>query len=106
MPQDVCGYIDILGEPTDVIWRKLIKYCEGSRIECVTEQQGWYARLSAHLDCTDWRGPYKTEREALGELCDEYEICENGEPYGYLEDEQANAGDHARMCAKDEGDGR
>jgi hypothetical protein len=31
---------------------------------------GWAARLSmpGYLDCTDWHGPYDTEREALRDL--------------------------------------
>lgn len=43
--------------------------------ECHTE--GFYSRLSApgYLDCTDWLGPFKTEKQAKRELCDTYGLC-------------------------------
>jgi len=42
------------------------------------KQSGWYGRLSASgdLDCTDWSGPYQSEREAKEALNDLYD----GEP--------------------------
>jgi hypothetical protein len=44
-------------------------------------EQGWYARLSApgYLDCTDWSGPYESERDALQAVMEEYEVDENGD---------------------------
>jgi hypothetical protein len=41
---------------------------------------GWYGRLSApgYLDCTEWSGPYKTEEEALLEVCDTYDVDLDG----------------------------
>jgi len=39
------------------------------------KQTGWYGRLSApgYLDCTDWSGPYSSEREASEALNDMYD---------------------------------
>ena len=39
------------------------------------KQPGWYGRLSApgYLDCTDWSGPYPSEREASEALNDMYD---------------------------------
>ncbi len=36
------------------------------------KRRGWYARLSApgYTDCTDWSGPYASEREAHEALSD------------------------------------
>lgn len=47
-------------------------------------EAGWYGRLSApgYLDCTDWMGPFKTAEEALYEVCEFYEVDEDGEPLG------------------------
>lgn len=41
---------------------------------------GWYSRLSAsgYLDCTEWNGPYPSEREALAGVMGLYEVDENG----------------------------
>ena len=36
----------------------------------------WFSRLSApgYLDCTDWNGPFDTEKEALDYLVELYEL--------------------------------
>ena len=48
----------------------LLDYTEGSTINWIAEENGFYARLSApgYMDCTDWSGPYDTEQEAMTEL--------------------------------------
>jgi len=42
---------------------------------------GWYSRLSApgYLDCTDWSGPFTTEKEAFTYVCELYDVDENGD---------------------------
>ena len=44
-------------------------------------EAGWYSRLSAsgYLDCTEWSGPFQTEKEALDYIMDLFEVDENGE---------------------------
>lgn len=43
----------------------------------IERASGWWSRLSApgYLDCTDWQGPYKTEREALDDLAKTHDVC-------------------------------
>jgi len=43
---------------------------------------GWYSRLSAdgYLDCTDWQGPYDSADRAIKEVCDLFDVDENGDP--------------------------
>lgn len=81
IPEDVCGDIQIDGEPTQEAWDALLSYCEGSRIEGVSRKEGWYGRLSAdgYLDSTSWEGPHETEQEALDEICNMYDVDENGD---------------------------
>jgi len=45
----------------------------------VEKKAGWFVRLSAqgYTDCTDWQGPYDEEREALNELADSFDLCQD-----------------------------
>ena len=49
--------------------------------KCGETKHGWFARLSApgYLDCTEWEGPYKTEKEAVDAVCDLYDCDPDGE---------------------------
>lgn len=44
------------------------------------DKMAWYSRLSApgYLDCTDWSGPFKTEKEALQYIMDFYNVDADG----------------------------
>lgn len=44
---------------------------------CIEQAFGWWSRLSApgYMDCTDWQGPYKTERKALTDLAKTHDVC-------------------------------
>ena len=57
------------------------KYIEGNNIYSVSEEHGWYARLSApgYMDATDWMGPYKSERAALKAVKDFHEVDDEGD---------------------------
>lgn len=56
-------------------------FCESRRLFSAEIQSGWCSKLSAagYLDQTDWQGPYETEAEALAEVCDTYDVDEDGE---------------------------
>ncbi len=58
------------------------KRCKLLRSERWRKKQGWFGRLSApgFFDCTDWSGPFDSEKEAKEFLSDMYD----GEP---LEDD-------------------
>lgn len=58
----------------------------GESVE-ITVNKGFYARLSASgfMDCTEWSGPYSSEAEALADLCDTYDIGEDGEPLSEID---------------------
>jgi hypothetical protein len=81
IPEGVCGAIDLDAEPRSEQWTSLLQYCEGTRIEGVEREEGWYGRLSAagYLDCTSWDGPYATADEALAAVRGEYDCDENGD---------------------------
>lgn len=44
-------------------------------------ERGFFARLSApgYMDATDWQGPYATEAAAMADLCETYDVDEDGE---------------------------
>lgn len=46
------------------------------------DEPGWYSRLSAsgYLDCTEWSGPFDTEKEALEYIMNLFEVDKNGVP--------------------------
>ena len=50
---------------------------EGTRLFGTEEVAGWFARLSApgYMGCTDWMGPYNSEREAKADLHFIYDVC-------------------------------
>ena len=62
---------------TDVA--ELADYLEGDSLESedIETRTGWYSRFSmpGYLDCTDWIGPYETERLALDGLAEMHNIC-------------------------------
>jgi hypothetical protein len=63
VPRDAFSLADYLSEDGDVV--------------SIERTSGWWSRLSApgYLDCTDWQGPYKTEREALIDLAETHDVC-------------------------------
>lgn len=84
VPEEVCGAIDLQSPPDGDTWRAILDYVEGSRIEGVEREEGWYGRLSApgYLDCTDWDGPYPTAEEALDAVKETYDVDDNGDDAG------------------------
>jgi len=64
---------DLVGSSPDLL--AFADYCEGEPEE-FTRESGWYARLSApgYMDCTSWTGPHSSEREALGDLADTFDL--------------------------------
>jgi hypothetical protein len=60
---------------TDVSVAELARYHAADAIEELGE--GYCARLSApgYLDCTDWSGPFATEKQALQELAELHGLC-------------------------------
>lgn len=44
-------------------------------------KEGWCCRLSApgYMDCTDWSGPFKTEKEARDYLIELYDLEMEGD---------------------------
>jgi hypothetical protein len=79
VPESVCGEIvDVTDEGETGM---LSAYVEGNEIRSVERCEGWFARLSAngYLDCTEWDGPYPTEREALDAVKEQFEVDDEGE---------------------------
>jgi hypothetical protein len=66
---------DLVGEETGKDCRGLEDYLEGGQLERAVLVKGWFARLSApgYMDCTDWSGPFKSEKEAMDYLCELYD---------------------------------
>lgn len=67
-------FAEMLGEPEDYFWS----------VER-DESPQWYCRLNApgFMDCTDWSGPYETEKEARAYIESTYDVdAESGEPIG------------------------
>lgn len=82
VPESICGVLNLdeNGMPDDV--RVLLPYCEHPGIAGVKRRSGWYARLSAdgYLDCTEWEGPFDSEREALECIKEQFDVDDNGDP--------------------------
>ena len=63
---------DLVGDklsPVESTRFELAPYLEGTPLRDADPEyvEGWFARLSApgYLDCTDWSGPFASEKEAM-----------------------------------------
>lgn len=69
---------DIVGEISAEDWpAQIANYLEGNILdpdEMPETVAGYFYRLSApgYLDCTEWCGPFKTYRDAMGDCADQY----------------------------------
>lgn len=86
IPESVCGYLPIPSGHTDVseddctpedwecICSQVRDYTDGEPVSEVSARSGYCGRYSApgYMDCTDWCGPYETEKEAEKEAREIY----------------------------------
>src|SRR5580692_9842848 len=88
VPENLCG--DLRIENKNIVWSQgpvfvVADYTDArvEEIKSIERKEGFYSRLSApgYLDCTDWIGPYKTSKEALDAVKEEYEVDDNGDSY-------------------------
>lgn len=87
-PGPLSGCIGRLGQ-------YLPESCSGSVApESVERREGYYARFSApgYLDCTEWDGPYASEKEALDELAEIHDVCRSCWQQCYCGDEPCEGG--------------
>lgn len=92
IPEDVCGVLPesllhVQAASSEEIQEHFGDYLgDDGRIGklpvvSVERVEGWYGNLSAngYLDQTDYMGPYASAEEAIREVCDFYEVDENGD---------------------------
>lgn len=71
-----CVPADLVGDSATA--DSLSMYLEGKpRPDAEPERvEGWFARLSApgYMDCTEWSGPFDTEKEAREHIADMFDV--------------------------------
>lgn len=87
IPEDLVGFIHPELLQSSATKGRFLEYLDVSNSDEIYEiesEEGWYGRLSApgYLDCTEWDGPYKTEKEAIASVMDLYEVNEDGNDLG------------------------
>ena len=80
VPTDSCGeygedqHLNKDDEPNQEAADQFLPYTEGNDLYEIARKTGFFSRLSmpGYLDCTEWHGPFDTERKAAEYLEDIY----------------------------------